>query len=297
MRLIGSARSILRRSTRSFRVRQISSTMSVGVTEPKSAPVGPAFTSKRSTVLPRSSAISRACSSVRASCRARSVSRLRSSATRAGVAASASRRGRRKLRAYPRATSTTSPRRPTLSTSLSRITSTPASPRVGDVREERHLARALDGDRDLPLVAAAGAGDAARADLPLLRDVAAELVVVLVVDLFDLVLAEEAALPAGRAPRRRRPLAPGLVAVFQLRHRRLPERDVVVRAAGAEVGGVGCGRGCGGHELRLAPPPPPPAAGGTGACGGGLPGPAPWARPRRPPPPGRGARPRPPGRP
>src|SRR2546421_179959 len=158
MRLIGSARSILRRSTRTFRVRQISSTMSVGVTEPKSAPVGPAFTSKRSTVLPRSSAISRACSSVRASCRARSVSRLRSSPTRAGVAASASRRGRRKLRAYPRATSTTSPRRPTLSTSLSRITSTPASPRGGDVREKRHLARALDCDRYLPLVAAAGAG-------------------------------------------------------------------------------------------------------------------------------------------
>src|SRR5688572_31540459 len=44
----------------------------------------------------------------------------------------------------------------------------------------------------------AGAGDAPVADLSLLRDVATELVQVLVVDLFDLVLAEEAALaPAG----------------------------------------------------------------------------------------------------
>ena len=49
IRLITS-RSILRRSTRIFRVRQSSSAMSVGVTEPKSAPVGPALTSKRSTV-------------------------------------------------------------------------------------------------------------------------------------------------------------------------------------------------------------------------------------------------------
>ena len=62
---------ILRRSTRTFRARQISSAMSDGVTEPNSEPVGPAFTSKRSTVLPRSSAISCACSAVRASCFAR----------------------------------------------------------------------------------------------------------------------------------------------------------------------------------------------------------------------------------
>ena len=86
---------ILRRSTRTFRARQISSAMSDGVTEPKSEPVGPAFTSNRSTVLPRSSAISCACSAVRASCFARASSTLRSSATRAGVAFSASRRGRR----------------------------------------------------------------------------------------------------------------------------------------------------------------------------------------------------------
>src|SRR5438552_3802817 len=41
----------------------------------------------------------------------------------AGVAASASPRGKRKLRAYPRATFTTSPRRPSLSTSWRRTTS------------------------------------------------------------------------------------------------------------------------------------------------------------------------------
>ena len=94
IRLSGSV-AIFRRSTRTFRARQISSAMSDGVTEPKSDPVGPALTSNRSTVLPRSSAISCACSAVLASCFARSASTLRSSATRAGVAFSASRRGRR----------------------------------------------------------------------------------------------------------------------------------------------------------------------------------------------------------
>ena len=52
IRLIGS-RSIFRRSTRTLRVRHSSSAITVGVTEPNSAPVGPAFTSNRSTVLPR----------------------------------------------------------------------------------------------------------------------------------------------------------------------------------------------------------------------------------------------------
>ena len=66
IRLITS-RSILRRSTRILRVRQSSSAMSVGVTEPNSAPVGPAFTSNRSTVFVSVSAISPACSAERAS--------------------------------------------------------------------------------------------------------------------------------------------------------------------------------------------------------------------------------------
>ena len=59
---------------------------------------------------------------------------------------------------------------------------------ASDVRQQRHLAGALDRDRDLPLVAAARAGDAAGADLALLGDVAPELVDVLVVDLVDLLL-------------------------------------------------------------------------------------------------------------
>ena len=80
-------------------MRHSSSAMSVGVTEPKSDPVGPAFTSNRSTVLARVSAIDCAWSAVFASCRARWPSRLRSSATRACVASSARLRGNRKLRA------------------------------------------------------------------------------------------------------------------------------------------------------------------------------------------------------
>ena len=50
--------------------------MSVGVTEPNSEPVGPALTSKRSSVCPSVSAISCACSNERASWRARCSSRL-----------------------------------------------------------------------------------------------------------------------------------------------------------------------------------------------------------------------------
>ena len=94
MRLMGSL-SILRRSTRIFLDVHSSSAMSLGVTEPKREPVGPALTSKRSTVPASASAISFACSAVFASCRARWVSRFCSSATRAGVASSASCRGRR----------------------------------------------------------------------------------------------------------------------------------------------------------------------------------------------------------
>ncbi len=73
--------------------------MSVVVTEPKSAPVGPDLTSKLSTVFRSTSAISFACSTERASCRARCSSSRFSSATRPAVAGSASLRGSRKLRA------------------------------------------------------------------------------------------------------------------------------------------------------------------------------------------------------
>src|SRR5438067_4701348 len=74
---------------------------------------------------------------------------------------------------------------------------------LADVRKQGELARALHRDGDLALVAPARAADAPRADLALLRDVAPQLVDVLVVDLVDLALAEEAGLaaagPAGRA--------------------------------------------------------------------------------------------------
>src|SRR5882724_4428307 len=79
-----------------------------------------------------------------------------------------------------------------------------------DVRQERHLTCALDGDGYLPLVPTARAGDAPGADLAPLRDVPAQLVHVLVVDLVDLVLAEEARLPPDRAGRLPWSLAAGL---------------------------------------------------------------------------------------
>src|SRR5712691_13217678 len=86
-----------------------------------------------------------------------------------------------------------------------------SGPLAAHVGQEGHLARPLDRDRDLALVAPAGAGDPAGADLPLLGDVPPQLVVVLVVDLLDLLLAEVAALPADRAGRRARALAAGLL--------------------------------------------------------------------------------------
>src|SRR5436309_5460124 len=74
---------------------------------------------------------------------------------------------------------------------------------VHGVREQRDLARPLDRHRHLPLVPPAGAGDPARADLPLLGGVPPELVVVLVIDLLDLLLAEVTGLPPGRSGGRR----------------------------------------------------------------------------------------------
>src|SRR6185312_16373217 len=68
----------------------------------------------------------------------------------------------------------------------------------GDVGEKCHLTRTLDRDRDLLLVAPARSRDAPGTDLALLGYVATQLVVVLVVDLFDLLLAEVTALPPER---------------------------------------------------------------------------------------------------
>src|SRR5262245_50551545 len=72
---------------------------------------------------------------------------------------------------------------------------------LGGVRQQRQLAGALDGGRDLVLMTTAGARDAARADLAALGDEAAQARHVLVVDELDLVLAVRAGLatPAARA--------------------------------------------------------------------------------------------------
>src|SRR5439155_2304754 len=86
-----------------------------------------------------------------------------------------------------------------------------------DVRQQRHLACPLHRHGDLPLVAPAGTGDPARADLPLLGDVAPELVRVLPVDVHDLVSAEPTVLLPDRAGCR--PAAPALLlTVLLLRH-------------------------------------------------------------------------------
>src|SRR4051812_7375597 len=120
----------------------------------------------------------------------------------------------------------TAPRSPSSSTSLSRIASGIAvasaagwglvavaiatataravlAATLVDVGEQGELARALHRAGDLRLVATARAGDAARADLPLLGDELAQGRDVLVVDLLDLVatvLAGLAAPAAGAAP-------------------------------------------------------------------------------------------------
>src|SRR3954454_16721445 len=67
---------------------------------------------------------------------------------------------------------------------------------VAHVGEQRDLARPLDRRRDLVLVPAAGARDAARADLAAVGDELAERADVLVVDLVDFVAAVLARLPA-----------------------------------------------------------------------------------------------------
>src|SRR6202008_3286100 len=89
---------------------------------------------------------------------------------------------------------------------------------LGDVRQQCHLTRPLDRLGDLHLVPAARAGDAAAADLAFLGDVAPELVDVLVVDLRDLVLAEEAVAPPDLALRAAGP-SPLLLLGLLSRHR------------------------------------------------------------------------------
>src|SRR5207237_1037712 len=100
-----------------------------------------------------------------------------------------------------------------------------------DVGKQCHLARAFDRDRDLTLMAAARARNPAGADLAALGDVPAQLIDVLVVDLVDLVLAEEAGLPSDRA----RGLARALAAVLRLPFTPI---EAAVDAHGAALGEV-----------------------------------------------------------
>src|ERR671939_161392 len=84
-----------------------------------------------------------------------------------------------------------SPRSPSVSTSLSRIAwVTRTLSALCYVWQQPELARALDRDRELALVAPAGAGDPGRADLALLAHRAAQRAEVLVVHDVDLVAAE-----------------------------------------------------------------------------------------------------------
>src|SRR5712692_3776246 len=101
------------------------------------------------------------------------------------------------------------------------------------VGEKRHLASPLDGDRHLTLVPAAGTGDAPRADLAPLRDVAAQLVHVLVVDLIDLLFAEVAVAPPDRRlARARTPARPLLLLSVFSRPRH--QKGMSSSAAGAK---------------------------------------------------------------
>jgi len=76
-------------------------------------------------------------------------------------------------------------------TALAMVAST-----LGDVRQQRELARALDGARDLALMATTRSRDPARADLATLGDEPAQRGDVLVVDLVDPIAAVRARLPA-----------------------------------------------------------------------------------------------------
>src|SRR3954453_6452774 len=118
----------------------------------------------------------------------------------------------------------TSPRPPTFSTSFRRMACAIALA-VSDVRQQAELASALDGDRDLTLMPAAGPRDASRADLALLAHRAPQRAEVLVVDDVDLVAAERARLapatPALTLPVTPSPLSRGPATL--LRHaKKLP---------------------------------------------------------------------------
>src|SRR6185436_12347414 len=72
--------------------------------------------------------------------------------------------------------------------------------RVG-IRQQRQIPRSFDRDRQLALIARAGAGDAARHDLAGLGDVLLQQFEILVVDLFDAFRGEAAELLAAELTR------------------------------------------------------------------------------------------------
>ncbi len=115
---------------------------------------------------------------------------------------------------------------------LSRLPSAAAAPALaqvstdGRVRQQRHLAGALDGDGDLTLVTTAGAGHATRLDLAALADAATQRVQVFVVDADDLVFAEMA-VTTSRGIERTTPLSVGTWFAFGARHVRFPSAELV----------------------------------------------------------------------
>src|SRR6266576_5359843 len=124
-----------------------------------------------------------------------------------------------------------------------------------DVRQERHLARPLHRDGDLPLVAPAGSGDPPGADLSLLGDVAAELVGVFPIDLLDFVSAEPAVLLPDRAGSRA--AAPALLLpVLLLCHQKgmsssAPAAKSAFSVCAAAPAGTNCGWPPPSPSLRL----------------------------------------------
>src|SRR5271157_2420099 len=149
------------------------------------------------------------------------------------VAATASFFGKRKLRAYPDATLTTWPRLPSFSMSSLSMTSMPISSRLELRRErqQRDVARFLDGVGETPLVRRAHARDAARNDLPALRHKGVQHLHVLVIDVVDALHAEAAHL-----------LAPEILLLLR-GDRFVAAGGTLSRAAWSSFGF--------GHELRL----------------------------------------------
>src|SRR5664279_5021352 len=103
--------------------------------------------------------------------------------------------GKRKLRAKPSLTRTSSPIWPSFSTRSSRMTCM-AMPLLHDIGQQRHEAGALDGVGQNALLLVADRGDARRHDLAALGNEALQQLDVLVVDLGRVIAREGAGLLA-----------------------------------------------------------------------------------------------------